>query len=183
MMLYYIALFFHILGALFFAAVLAIEWFCIFNFRRSINIESIRLNILNYSKFKLIEHSAITVILVPGFYMMTEVWKGAIWIIMGFAGMVLLAVIGITITNRIMRNIKKKLECEDYTLQELNNLLNNNLFINSIKIRTTIFLGIIFLMAVKPDLAASIITLLVSIIAGLIPLKLRSYQILTKKNY
>ena len=79
-----------------------------------------------------------------------------------------------------MRNIKKKLESGNFTLQELNNLLNNNLLLNSIKIRTTILLGIIFLMTVKPDLTGSIITLSASIITGIIPVKLRSHQTVTK---
>ncbi|MFZ0452922.1 MAG: hypothetical protein WCE54_14440 [Ignavibacteriaceae bacterium] len=54
---------------------------------------------------------------------------------------------------------------------ELRSHLNNNALILSLKIRTAVFLGIIFLMTVKPSLTGSIVTLIASVILGFIPLK------------
>lgn len=57
--------------------------------------------------------------------------------------------------------------------QELEKLINDNSLWFSIKMRTAIFLGVIFLMTVKPELEGSIITIFVSIILGALPLRMK----------
>ncbi len=173
-MLYSIALFFHVTGALLFFAALAIEWSTIFNFRKALSAENVKLNIINYSKLKVIGIIGVLLILIPGFYMMFEIWRGAKWILISLIGLVLIAIIGSTVTSRKMKKIKNKITSEALTLDELNIVLNDNLLFFSIKLRTAVFLGVIFLMTVKPDLTGSLITILLSIIIGIIPVKLRS---------
>ena len=170
-MIYRIALFLHVTGALMLFAALAIEWLFVINIRKAMAIESIKKSFFNYPKLTAIGSIAIFLILIPGIYMMAVVWKNASWIIIAFIGMILLAIIGGAVTGRKMKAINKIVSNENNVSGELRSLLNNNSLILSLKIRTAVFLGIIYLMTVKPSLTGSIITLIASVIIGFIPLK------------
>ena len=175
-MFYKIALFLHVTGTLLLFAAIVIEWLCIIDFRKSTDFENIKGAIFSYSKSVIISPIAILLILVPGIYMMTLGWENASWIIIAFVGMILLAVIGGVLTSKKMKAIKKIVSKENKVSSELRSLLNNNSLILSLKIRTTVLLGIIYLMTVKPDLTGSIVTLIVSVILGFIPLKTKAYS-------
>jgi hypothetical protein len=75
-----------------------------------------------------------------------------------------------------MKKIRKIIKTNDESSQELGKLLKNNSMWFSIKLRTAIFLGVIFLMTVKPGLAGSMITMVISILLGSIPLRMRYYS-------
>ncbi len=170
-MLYKIALFLHVTGSLMLCGAIAIEWLCLVNIRKTEVIESVKQSIINYSKLSVIGPIAIGLILIPGIYMMAAVWHGAAWILMGFLGLVFIGVLGGSITGRKMRNIKKMLSNESVMEPKLKSSLTDKALLFSIKIRTTIFLGIIFLMTIKPALPGSLITLAASIALGFVPLK------------
>jgi len=170
-MSYKITLFLHIIGAFILFAAMVIEWLSLINFRKTTDFGTVKVSVSNYSKSVVIGPIAAILILIPGIYLMTFGWNNANWIIIAFIGMILLAVTGGVMTGKKMKAIKKIVSTENKMSPELRSLLNNNSLILSLKIRSSVFLGIIYLMTVKPDLAGSIITLIVSIILGFIPLK------------
>lgn len=173
-MIYSIALFLHITGALMLFASISIEWLCVINMRNSTVVETIKESIFNYSRLTAINLTAMILILIPGIYMMAVVWKNASWISIAFIGIILLAVVGGAVTGRKMKIIKKIMSKENNISPLLRSLLNDNSLMLSIKMRTTISLGIIFLMAVKPDMIGSIVTLVTSVIIGFLPLKTKT---------
>jgi hypothetical protein len=170
-MYYRIALFLHVTGALLLFAAMIIEWLCLVNFRKAMDLREIKESISNYSKSGLIGFTAVFLVLIPGIYMMAVAWKNAGWIITAFIGMILLAVIGGAVTGKKLKVIKKIISNENNISPELRSLLNNNSLMLSLKIRTAVFLGIIYLMTVKPDMKGSASVIIISIILGLIPLK------------
>lgn len=82
-MLYKIALFLHVIGALLVCAAIAIEWLCIINIRKAGTIERIKDSVLNFSKIGKIGDTGALLILVPGIYMMVAVWHDAKWGVFG----------------------------------------------------------------------------------------------------
>ncbi|HTF27470.1 MAG TPA: hypothetical protein VK625_01430 [Flavitalea sp.] len=177
---YKIALFLHVTGALLLCAAIVIEWLCIINIRKADSIERIKESVFNYSKIGKIADIAAILILVPGIYMMVAVWDDARRGIFGFFNLILIGVIGGLGTGRKMKEIRKLVRMENTSLQELGKLAKDNSLWFSIKMRTAIFLGVIFLMTVKPGLTGSIITIAISIILGTLPLRMRYYSSATK---
>lgn len=176
MLLYKIALFLHVSGALMLCTAMAIEWLGVINIRKVDTLEGIREFVLNYSRLKKIGGAAIILILIPGIYMMVVVWHGAAWIMIGFIGLILLGAIGGGITGRKMRAIENLLTDKNTMTPQLETFLSDKAFLFSIKIRTAIFLGIIFLMTVKTDLVDSLITLAAAIVFGFVPLKVKTFS-------
>jgi hypothetical protein len=170
--MYKIALFLHVTGALSLSAAIAIEWFCTVNFRKSGAVHEL---VSNYSKIAKLGDIAAFLILIPGIYMMIAVWDDAPWGISGFFGLILIGVIGGTLTGRKIKKIKKLMTENGKSSQELGQLLNNNSLSFSIRIRTAVFLGVIFLMTAKPGLAGSVATLAISLIIGALPLRMKYY--------
>lgn len=175
-MLYKIALFLHVTGALMLCVVIALEWLCIISIRNSNAMDRIKEAVSNYSRVGIIGDIAAFLILIPGIYMMVVVWDDARWGIFGLFGLILIGVIGGIFTGRKMKKIRKIIKTNDESSQELGKLLKNNSMWFSIKLRTAIFLGVIFLMTVKPGLAGSMITMVISILLGSIPLRMRYYS-------
>lgn len=164
-------------------AAIAIEWLCIINIRKADAIDRIKESVFNYSKVGIIGDIAAVLILIPGIYMMVVVWDDARWGIFGLLGLILIGLIGGIVTGRKMKKIRKIIKMENKSSQELGKLLQNNSLWFSIKMRTAIFLGVIFLMTVKPELAGSIITIAISIILGALPLPMRYYPSVTEVKH
>ncbi len=168
-MVYKIALFFHVCGALMLSAAIVVEWMTILNMRKVNSYESLKLSLKNYSRLSKIGGIAIALIILPGGYMMATVWHGAGWIIAGFFGLVAMALTGGLITGRKMRTIGKISAKENQITPEMQSILKKKSFLVSIRTRTFLFLGIIFIMTIKTDLSVSSIILIFSYLLGVIP--------------
>jgi len=175
-MLYKVALFLHVAGASLLFAALAIEWLCIVNIRKAHTAERIKESVLNYSKAGTLGGIAAILILLPGIYMMVTVWNDARWGIGGFLGLIIIGQIGNFVIGRKMKKVKTILKTGNEELQALATLLQNRSLWFVAKVRIAIFLGVIFLMTVKPGLEGSIITLAVSILLGTLPLRIINYN-------
>lgn len=90
--------------------------------------------------------------------------------------------IGGLVTGRKMKEIRKIVRMENATFQDLGKLLENDSLWFSLKIRTAIFAGVIFLMTAKPGLTGSIITVVISIILGALPPRMRYYPTVTERK-
>jgi hypothetical protein len=175
-MLYKIALFLHVTGALMLCASITIEWLFIINIRKAKTAERIDELVFNYSKAGRVGDIGAILILLPGIYMMVTVWDDARWAILGLFGLILIAIIGGITIGRKMKKTRELIKSENNSLEALALLKDNSLWL-SIKIRTAIFFGVIFLMTVKPQLAGSIITIAISIMLGALPLQMERNKV------
>lgn len=179
-MIYKLALFLHVTGALFVSAAIAIEWICLILFRKTDTIQRIEESVGYYAKVGKLGDIGAFLLLIPGIYMMITVWNVASWAICGFFGLLSIGLIGGVVTGRTMKKIANLIKVQNQLVHELRQLLNNNSLWLSIKVRTAILLGVIFLMTAKPGLTGSIITLAASIVAGLLVLPMKYYRVATE---
>jgi hypothetical protein len=108
-------------------------------------------------------------ILIPGLYMAGTAWRGVGWTIIALAAVVVLAVLGMVLTRRRMAPIGKSLATVSGPLSPtLRQQIDDPLLSASMRIRTAIALGIVFLMSVKPDLVGSLIAMTVAVVIGLV---------------
>lgn len=168
MTFYSIALFLHIVGALGLFVALGLEWVSLLYLRRATTIEQARewLSVLGLLRW--VGPTSMGIILLPGFYMMATVWRGAAWIGVALAAMILLAVIGAAVTGPRMATIGRAVATESGSLSlAFRQRLHDPFLWASIQIRVAIALGIVFLMTVKPGLGGALLTVGVALILGL----------------
>lgn len=166
--LYSIALFLHIVGALGLFVALGLEWASLSYLRRAETVEQARewLSMLNVQRR--IYPISWLAILIPGFYMAAIAWRATAWIPTALGAVVLLAVLGAALTGRRMVPIGQSVATESGSISSpLRQRLDDPLLWASLRIRTAIALGIVFLMSVKPELIGSLLTIGVAVILGL----------------
>src|SRR5438093_13160836 len=96
---YSISLFLHILGALGLGAVLAMEWASLYNLRRATEAGQVRewIRLLGAPRF--LGGPAALTILVTGIHMTATRWGPQGWIVVGLAGVVVIAVLGVAVSG------------------------------------------------------------------------------------
>jgi hypothetical protein len=166
-MLYSISLFLHITGVLLLFSAVGIEWLCFVNMRRSESKETI-CNWFNQTKIlKRLFPTASTLILLTGIYMSIAVWKDAGWVIIGFIGLIAIAVSGGVISGKKIAAIETIANNDkDKPFKDIKDMVNDNFLWNSLMIRTAAGLGIVYIMTIKTDLVNSIIVMVIAVIAG-----------------
>jgi len=165
---YSIALFLHIAGALGFFIVLGLEWIGMSQIRSAKLLEQARaiLGIVNVTD-RLGMVSMMTTI-VTGFYMLLTLWGWVAWIVVVLGALVLEIVLFVALTKPRMAAIEQVLAKEKGSLsQAFYNLVDQPILWISIRTRTAIILGIVFLKIAKPDLGGSLVTIGVAIVLGL----------------
>jgi hypothetical protein len=90
------------------------------------------------------------------------------WVTIALGAVVLLVVLGAILTGRRIAPIGRSIAAESGTIfSTLRLQLDDPLLWASLRIRTAITLGIVFLMTVKPDLLGSLLTMGVAVVLGL----------------
>jgi hypothetical protein len=113
-----------------------------------------------YASLRRLYPLAWLLILIPGFYMTATTWGGVAWISIALGAVILLVVLGVTLGGRQMAPIGQALSAESGSLSaSLRQRISNPLVWASLRIRTAIALGIVFLMTVKPDLYGSLVAM------------------------
>jgi hypothetical protein len=167
MTLYSIVLFLHIVGALGLFVALGLEWVSLAYVRRAATAEQAREWLGVRSWVMRLGPASLVVILLSGFYMMATRWGGAGWILVALAALVVIAILGATLTGLPMGTIQNAAAAESGPLSPaLRQRLNDPRLWISIQIRTAIALGIVFLMTVRPDLVRSLVTIGTAVILG-----------------
>jgi hypothetical protein len=165
---YSIALFLHIVGALGFFTALGLEWMGLRQIRNATSSDQIREWIGISNTTRRIGMGSMLTILAAGIYMMAADWGLVAWIIVALGAMILLAVLGITITGPRIAALGRTLTLEKGPLPHtLRNLANDPFLWISMQIRVAISLGIVFLMTVKPGLAGSLLVIGIATILGI----------------
>jgi len=165
---YSIALFLHIVGALGFFVALGVEWLSLRYARHATTAEQVRERISIPNSAHRVAIPSMLMILITGFYMMATVWGHVAWIIVALGALVLLVVLGVGLSGPRMAAIGRALTAENGPVSpSLLDLLHHPLLWIALQTRVAIALGIVFLMAVKPDLSGSLLTIVIAAILGL----------------
>jgi hypothetical protein len=173
--LYTIALFLHIVGALGLFVALGLEWASLLFLRRAATVEQARERLQLFTSLRRLYPLSWLAILIPGFYMAATAWRATAWVPTALAAVVLLVVLGAALTGRRMAPIRQRLGTIGQSVAAesgpisttLHQRLDDPILWASLRIRTAIALGIIFLMTVKPDLLGSLLTIGVAGVLGL----------------
>ena len=173
-MLYLIALFLHVTGALMLAAAVGIEWLCIGGLRKAATLENAKGALSTYSKLSMTGGIGMFLILIPGVYMAAVAWRDAGWVAIGFLGIVMIGAIGGIMTGRKMRSMKNDAGAAGSVTPELRKRMLDNSLVLSIRLRTFLLLGVVYMMTVKTAMSASVIVLIISILLGFVPIGLRT---------
>jgi hypothetical protein len=172
MSLYSVAVFLHIVGALGLFAALGLEWAGLQNLRRSVTTDHAREWMKQLTGLRLVERPSTLALLVTGIYMAAVTGGHRPWIGLGLVGLVVIAALGGLLTNRRLRTVGRVLPKEDGPVAAaLARQLADPILRLSASLRTTLALGIVFIMSTKPDrvgvLSALGIALALGLAAGL----------------
>ncbi len=169
-MLYLLALFLHVTGSLMLAAAIAIEWLSVVGLRKAASLDRARESLSIYSKLSMVGGIGMFLILIPGIYMAMIAWPNAAWVAVAFVGLIMIGAIGGVMTGKKMRGLKNDASGGENLTPEFKERATDNSLVLSIRLRTTILIGIVYMMTVKPTMSGSIIVMLISIVFGFIPI-------------
>src|ERR1041385_1551791 len=157
MSLYAIAVFLHIVGALGLFAALGLEWASLLNLRRATAAGQAREWVRVLASLRTVAGPAGLTILVTGIYLTATRWGGQGWIGVGLGGVVLIAVLGATLTGRRTRAIARAVaSAAGAGSAALGDRLRDPVLMLSAWLRTALALGIVFVMSTKPSGAGAL---------------------------
>jgi hypothetical protein len=166
--MYSISVFLHIVGALGLFAALALEWAAVHNLRGATTTEQVREWVKLLSMLRLVGGPSAVTLLATGIYMSAARWGEQGWIAAGFGGLVVIAVLGGTLTGRRVRGIASALGGEDGPMSAaLRRRLHDPVLALSAWLRTALGLGIVFVMSTKPGSAGALGAMVVAVALGI----------------
>jgi hypothetical protein len=160
--------FLHVVGALGLFAALGLEWAGLFNLRRATEVGQVRewMRLLGAPRF--LGGPAALILLVSGIYMSSTRWGPQGWIIVALVGMVLIAVLGAALGGRRAGSIVRALRAENGPISPaLARQLHDPVLTLSLRLRVALFLGIIYLMSIRPSTAGALAAMGVAAVVGL----------------
>jgi hypothetical protein len=165
---YSLALFLHVVGALAVFAALGLEWAGI----RGMGIASTPSQATSWTALvgtaRRIGLPAMPVILATGIYLAVTRWGHQAWIMAGFAGLVVIAVLNVVLTGRRMKRLRRELAAAYApTSTPAAMRLQDAPLRLAVHIKTGIGLGIIYVMSVKPDGMGAWTAMAIATVAGL----------------
>jgi len=166
MTLYPILLFCHLAATLVVAAALSIEAISLSRLRRSTTRDEVRLWSDLVPKFSLIMIGSLAVLLLSGAYMTEQIAAWTLgWPRIAALGLILIAPFG-AVTGRRMRAIRRDSVKETAIWGEMGRRVRDPFLKISFCVRTALFLGIVFLMTVRPGFAESMSVVGLSLLLG-----------------
>ncbi len=167
-MVYQLALFLHVVGALGYFIVFGLEWSTLLNLQRASRAEEVRQWGGMMGMVRWLGPVSMILILLAGIYMAATAWSGAAWIVAAFVTMVLIAPLGVLSSVRLAAIGRASATVNGPLSQSLNEQLHHPLLRTYLQLRTAMAVGIIFLMTVKPDMLGAVVSIGVAIVAGLV---------------
>jgi len=169
MNLYDLFLFLHILGAMGLFSALGLEWMGLANLRRATTAEQAREWLKIFPWLRRIGPAALATLLVAGLYMTLTVWGWVPWIVISFASMALLPIFGASNGIRMARLADEIATQTGKLPPAIRERIHAPVVWTSLRVRTAILLGIVFLMTVKPALIGALITMGLALVFGFVP--------------
>ena len=168
MTLYGIANYVHVLGSMGIVAALCLEWIILLRLRAAETREQARPWFGLAGIQRLVGPASLAALLLGGVYMAATRWGGAGWISVGLLALVLIAALGAYNGIRLDR-IRKSVPADSGPLVAgLQERIRHPSFVTSIHVRAGLLLGVVYLMVTKLDLSASLMTMGLALLIGLI---------------
>ena len=166
---YAIALFLHILGAFGVFIALALEWLGMTRLRASTTRADAITWLGVLRPLRRLGPGALLLILVSGLYMASSRWGFGTWPAVALGGIAVLFALGAVLTGGTMRRLGPAIGREPGPghSPETLTLLARSTPIVSLWLRTALALGIVALMAFKPNLVSGVMILVTSALIGL----------------
>jgi hypothetical protein len=165
---YSISLFLHVVGALGLFAVLALEWAGLLQLRRATRTAQAREWVRLLAAPRVLGGPAALLILVTGVHMSATRWGPQGWIVAGLAGMVVIAVLGAAVGGRRVAAIARALPADDGAIPPaLDWQLRDPALALSLRFRTALFLGVVFLMSTHPGVGGALAAMGLAAVAGM----------------
>lgn len=168
MSVYSVSLFLHIVGALGLFAVLGVEWAGLAQLRRAAGAAQARESVRLLSGPRTVGGPASLLILLTGIHMTATRWGPRGWIVVGLVGMVVIAVLSVAVSSRRTGAIVRVLPTGDGPIPPaVRQRLRDPVLPLALRVRTALFLGVVFLMATEPGTGPSLAVLAVAVVAGI----------------
>lgn len=165
---YAIALFLHIAGALGFSVVLGLEWIGLSRIQSAARAEEARLVFGMLGNSQRLGFVSMLSIAVTGIYMLLAAWGFVPWIVVVLGALALGMALSMALSGPRMAAIGKALAAEKGPFsRSFRELVHDPVLWISIRTRTAIVLGIIFLKIAKPNLGGSLLVMGLAIVLGL----------------
>jgi hypothetical protein len=165
--------FLHVLGALGMAAAYAIEAAGLAGMRGARTGDEARAWLTTRRWVLVVGPASIATVLATGVYTIVTAWGWAGWIVVSFASLVAIALVGGVLTGIPMARVAPGIERAAGALPEdLRRGIRSTALATSITTRIAITVGIVFLMVRKPELVTSISIIgvagAIGVVAGLV---------------
>ena len=167
MSLYTIALFLHVLGALGLFATLGIEWAVAEPLRRATDVAQARPWIRVLRSLGRMGGPSSATILVTGIYMGMSSGGRQPWIGLSLLGLVFLALLAAGVSGRRVAAIARDLDSCSPRNDSLRLRLRDPLLVVSLRLRTAVATGIVFLMTSKPAAGLALAAMATAVALGL----------------
>jgi hypothetical protein len=161
---YALALFLHIVGALAFFAALGLEWAALHLLGRAATPEQRRIGFAVLGGLGRFGPIGMLVLLISGGLMMVSSWGLVPWLAVALATLVILAAVNIVVSRPRMQALERSLDEGGLAFQHA---IRHPLLWAAMYVRIALALGIVFLMAVKPDTAGALLAVAVAALVGL----------------
>jgi hypothetical protein len=146
-----VLVFVHVTSAIGVFAALAIEGAMLLQIRRSLDSAQLRVALTGFRLVPRVAIPSLLLTILSGLYLTTTVWGwSSAWIEVAFPSLIVTAVIGATTTGPRIARLQTTLNGDGR---------RDPLLSASFIMRTSLLIGIVFLMTVKPPLKASLIAM------------------------
>lgn len=168
MTLYSILLFLHVAAVLVLFASLSFEFLSLSRLRQAPDLDDVRRWVDPVPGIPLMAMASILVVLVSGIYLAVRMSAFDLaWPKVALAALLLIAPFG-ALTGKRMRAIRRMLAEATPTKLEVLKRLQDPFLKISLGVRTVVFLGIVLLMAAKPEFRQSVAIVVGSVVLGLL---------------
>lgn len=166
-MMFSIALFLHITGALGLFAGIAIEMIALAALRRATSAAQLREWVRPIGVLRRIMMPSMILLVVTGGYLAMSSHEHAAWVVVGMIGVVAMAVLGAVVIRRRVAAIAQAVPAHEGALSPaLRDRLQDPVLYVAAWLRTALGLGIVFDMSVKPETPVALAALVVSLVLG-----------------
>lgn len=163
-------LFIHVLSAMSLFAAFGLEAAVLLRIRSSLNAEQARAGVLSFHRLRSIAMPAFLGVLGSGLYLAYLYGGGTTWIPASLIAMLLVMLVGGTVTGIKMARLKKLVSTsgEAAAIEAILARTQDRSLVFSYGFRLGLAVGIVFLMTAKPELGLSVAALAGAALAGLI---------------
>ncbi|MGH2410037.1 MAG: DUF2269 family protein [Chloroflexota bacterium] len=166
---YHVALYAHILGVLGLFIALGLEWTSMVRMRRARTVEQVREWASLHTMLEKIFPLTAVVIVLAGLYMVNDVWGwSTAWINLSLAGLAVMGGLGPLVNGRRLGAIQAAAEAAPAgpVPAALTRQIQDPILWSTVKMLAVLALGVVYLMAAKPEAGESVAAIAVALLVG-----------------